>query len=667
MTVGKDVSGLFPDVLKNMQTEDLEQKKLVYLYLMNYAKTQPELVILAVNTFVKDTDDINPLIRALAIRTMGCIRVDKIIDYLCDPLKKALKDENPYVRKTGCICVAKLYDLNPELCIENGFIGDLTEMISDANPVVVANAVTALAEINESTPDRAAFKLTFPILNKLLIALTECTEWGRIAILSTLAEFRTSDTKEAEHICERVTPQFQHANGSVVLAAVKVVLIQMRVVQNQDLIKQLVRKLAPPLVTLISSAPEVQYVALRNINLILQSKPDILQNEMRVFFCKYNDPPYVKLEKLEIMTKLANEKNIDQLLSELKEYATEVDVDFVRRSVRTIGQCAVKIDTAAEKCINVLLELINTKVNYIVQEAIVVIKDIFRKYPYKYEGIIPTLCENLEALDEPEAKGSLIWIVGEYAERIENADELLATFLESFKDENTQVQLQILTSIVKLYLKKPDDAQSLVSQVLQIATSECDNPDIRDRAYVYWRLLSQDPQAAKSIVLTEKPIIATNTATISPVLLDELINELSSLASVYHKPPEAFIGHGRFGADAVQKKAIEEQQALAREVPIQQQIQGNSENLLDLDFGSDASSAVTSPPTTPANPQSTMDDLMGIFGSSSPSGNAAGSTGPAPPVDLFASLNFGDAPMQATSAASAKAANGSSDPFEGLF
>lgn len=53
MTVGKDVSGLFPDVLKNMQTEDLELKKLVYLYLINYAKSQPELVILAVNTFVK--------------------------------------------------------------------------------------------------------------------------------------------------------------------------------------------------------------------------------------------------------------------------------------------------------------------------------------------------------------------------------------------------------------------------------------------------------------------------------------------------------------------------------------------------------------------------------------------------------------------------------------
>jgi AP-1 complex subunit beta-1 len=53
MTIGKDVSSLFPDVLKNIQTDDIELKKLVYLYLMNYAKCQPELVILAINTFCK--------------------------------------------------------------------------------------------------------------------------------------------------------------------------------------------------------------------------------------------------------------------------------------------------------------------------------------------------------------------------------------------------------------------------------------------------------------------------------------------------------------------------------------------------------------------------------------------------------------------------------------
>lgn len=71
---------------------------------------------------------------------------------------------------------------------------------------------------------------------------------------------------------------------------------------------------------------------------------------------------------------------------ELKEYATEVDVEFVRKAVRAIGRCAIKLDRAAEKCIKVLLELIQTKVNYVVQEAIIVIKDIFRKYPNRFVG-----------------------------------------------------------------------------------------------------------------------------------------------------------------------------------------------------------------------------------------------------------------------------------------
>ena len=87
-----------------------------------------------------------------------------------------------------------------------------------------------------------------------------------------------------------------------------------------------------------------------------------------------------------------------------RRYATEVDVDFVRKSVRAIGRCAIKVEQAAERCVSTLLDLIQTKVNYVVQEAIVVIKDIFRKYPNKYESIIATLCENLDTLDEPEAR-----------------------------------------------------------------------------------------------------------------------------------------------------------------------------------------------------------------------------------------------------------------------
>jgi vesicle coat complex subunit len=122
-----------------------------------------------------------------------------------------------------------------------------------------------------------------------------------------------------------------------------------------------------------------------------------------------------------------------------------------------------------------------------------------------------------------------------------------------------QTQLQILTAVVKLFLKRPDKAQGLVQKVLQAATAENDNPDIRDRAYVYWRLLSNttDPNAAKNVVLSEKPPIVTTIQSLPSHLLDQLMHELSTLASVYHKPPEQFVGQGKYGADAVQKAAIE--------------------------------------------------------------------------------------------------------------
>ena len=53
MTVGKDVSALFPDVVKCSQTNNIELKKLVYLYIINYAKTQEEEAVMAVNTFTQ--------------------------------------------------------------------------------------------------------------------------------------------------------------------------------------------------------------------------------------------------------------------------------------------------------------------------------------------------------------------------------------------------------------------------------------------------------------------------------------------------------------------------------------------------------------------------------------------------------------------------------------
>ena len=70
---------------------------------------------------------------------MGCIRVDKITEYLCEPLRKCLKDEDPYVRKTAAVCVAKMHDINAQLVEDQGFLDLLKDLLSDSNPMVSEN------------------------------------------------------------------------------------------------------------------------------------------------------------------------------------------------------------------------------------------------------------------------------------------------------------------------------------------------------------------------------------------------------------------------------------------------------------------------------------------------------------------------------------------------
>lgn len=217
-------------------------------------------------------------------------------------------------------------------------------------------------------------------------------------------------------------------------------------------------------------------------------------------------------------------------------YATEIDVHFVRKAVRAIGKLAIKIESAARECIDTLLDLVNAKVPYIVQEATVVIRNIFRKYPNQYESIIGSVIQNIDELDEPEAKAAVIWIIGQYADRIENSDGLLQDYLATFHDETIEVQLALLTATVKLFIQRPTKGQELVPQVLKWCTEETDDPDLRDRGYMYWRLLSTDPTAAKTIVMGQKPPISAESEKLDPRTLEELCLNIGTLATVYLKP-----------------------------------------------------------------------------------------------------------------------------------
>merc|ERR1711957_258196 len=97
---------------------------------------------------------------------------------------------------------------------------------------------------------------------------------------------------------------------------------------------------------------------------------------------------------------------------------------------------------------------------------------------------------------------------------------------------------QILTAAVKLFLKLPDECEEMIQNILTTATEEVSNPDIKDRAYIYWRMLSTSPQKCQDVVLGKKPPIASDTYNIyDEDLVEKLISGIGGLSSLYHKTP----------------------------------------------------------------------------------------------------------------------------------
>ena len=103
------------------------------------------MALMAINTFRKDsTERVNPLIRSLAVRTMGCIGIEEMLEYLLGPLGDAMNDEDAYVRKTAAMCVAKVHEVNAERVESLGLLERLRGMLFDSNSMVVSNAVAAV-------------------------------------------------------------------------------------------------------------------------------------------------------------------------------------------------------------------------------------------------------------------------------------------------------------------------------------------------------------------------------------------------------------------------------------------------------------------------------------------------------------------------------------------
>ncbi|XP_072215103.1 AP-3 complex subunit beta-1 isoform X2 [Excalfactoria chinensis] len=533
---GKNASELFPAVVKNVASKNIEIKKLVYVYLMRYAEEQQDLALLSISTFQRALKDPNQLIRASALRVLSSIRVPIIVPIMMLAIKEASSDLSPYVRKNAAHAIQKLYSLDPEQ--KEMLIEVIEKLLKDRSTLVAGSVVMAFEEV---CPDR--IDLIHKNYRKLCNLLVDVEEWGQVVIIHMLTRYartqfvspwKTDEDVEEEYnennfyesdeeqkekdrkvkktytmdpdhrlLLRNTKPLLQSRNAAVVMA-----------------VAQLYWHLAPKseagiisksLVRLLRSNREVQYIVLQNIATMSIQRKGMFEPYLKSFYVRSTDPTMIKTLKLEIMTNLANEANISTLLREFQTYVKSQDKQFAAATIQAIGRCATNITEVTDTCLNGLVCLLSSRDEIVVAESVVVIKKLLQTQPAHHGEIIKHMAKLLDNITVPVARASILWLIGEYCERVPKiAPDVLRKTAKSFTNEDDLVKLQILNLGAKLYLTNSKQTKLLTQYVLNLGKYD-QSYDIRDRTRFIRQLIVPNEKSgalskyAKKIFLAQKP------------------------------------------------------------------------------------------------------------------------------------------------------------------
>ncbi|BES88073.1 AP-3 complex subunit [Nesidiocoris tenuis] len=565
---GRDASELFPAVVKNVVSKNIEVKKLVYVYLVRYAEEQQDLALLSISTFQRALKDPNQLIRASALRVLSSIRVTVIVPIVMLAIKDSASDMSPYVRKTAAHAIPKLYALDPEQ--KDELIHVIEKLLSDKTTLVVGSAVMAFEEV---CPEKIS--LIHKNFRKLCNLLVDVDEWGQVIIINMLTRYaRTQfvdpnkgisdcedesekpfyeDEEEAENISKKATftldpdhrlllknakPLLQSRNASVVMAVAQ--LFHHCAPRNE------VSIIGKSLIRLLRSHREVQSVVLNCMAYISVLRKGMFEPYLKSFFVRTSDPTHIKLLKLDILTNLATETNIPVILREFQTYVSSPDKEFVAAAIQAIGRCASNIKEVTDTCLSGLVALLSNRDEAVVAESVVVIKKLLQSQPSRHKDIIQSMAKLLDTITVPAARASILWLLGEYSELVPTiAPDVLRKLAKSFINEEDIVKLQVLNLAVKLFLTNPAQTKLLCQYVFTLARYD-QNYDVRDRSrFLKQFVFPSNPDNnltafSKQIFLASKPapLLVSKFKDRDSYLMGSLSHYLNMRTTGYHDLPD---------------------------------------------------------------------------------------------------------------------------------
>ena len=475
----KPCLAFFSSVVKNVASPNIEIKKLVYIYLLHYAESEPDLALLSINTIQKSLTDQSPQVRAMALRVMSGIRVPVISQIVSLAIKRGCADMSPYVRKAAALAIPKCYKLDPNTLPQ--LLEYLSLLLGDKQYFVVGPAVNAFLEVCPTRID-----LIHKHYKALVRKLVDMDEWGQLATLRLLTVYarkcfpirkklvkknrnkgfyddEVSDEEkdnpkeevqvldpDLELFLKACKPLFSSRNSAVIVAAARCFLH----LGTSEYIDAAIG----PLIALLRSPQDIQHVAMYNIVAVCLIRPQAFVRYATHFLVRSTEAPEVSRLKFEVLTLIFPycEAHIKELiLSELEHFTRATDVALVQESVRAIGRCAQNETTTSTRCLRLLLSQLSSQDGNLVAESLTVVRHLIQQNPQAHVKTVIRLAKNLDTTTNPQARASIIWLVGEFSSLPDQeniAPDVLRILAKNFSDESEAAKLQIVLLAAKVYL-----------------------------------------------------------------------------------------------------------------------------------------------------------------------------------------------------------------------
>ncbi|XP_057304305.1 uncharacterized protein LOC130641504 isoform X2 [Hydractinia symbiolongicarpus] len=485
------------------------------------------------------------MVRGLALRSMLNIRVQNLVQHMKSPILRGLVDRSSYVRRNAVIAGVKLFHLSRETFEDLDLLPKFYEMIRDRDEQV---SINALISIDEILMDSGGFKFDEKYVKYFLERLSTYNEWSQCMLLQRIVHYETEEVDEIIEYLNLLDDRLKHANKGVVMATINIFL---QFTKKLDFIRNdIYKRIKDPMLSMLSSPSfEIVYAILNHISVLTALKARLFHEDYKYFFLRNNEPTYVRHKKLEVLTEIVTEGNLESIIEELREYVHDADLVISCTAIKCIGKIALNHQISVDVCVNTLIDILHLEVDYLTANCLEILQELMIKDNSVAMQVLPELNSCWEQVgDHALGKAAIIWIYGEYGEDISFSPYHLEELVDRIEEEHSPVvKLNLLTAMMKLFFKRPPECQNALGNLLQYCIDKENNMDIRDRALFYYRLL-QNVQEAKTVVMS-----SYHTSTNPSINLKRQISnknfrfvEFNTLSILYDQPSSFFTARGQY-------------------------------------------------------------------------------------------------------------------------